>query len=355
MNLRLRLPGLRSRTALLAALGVVVVAAGSGAGLYVYSRAHQPQPQTATHNVKAAPTPAPVGEQTVAEPKQAVLLTVVSTKPVDGTFGIAPNSPITLLFNLAVNPTAVKSLLSVRVSAYGSDTSIPGKFLQGTKPQEIVFKPTSSFDFGSSVSVTLLRGLKSLDGAELSNDYSFGFTTLAGPQTVIFVTGPWRARLVNAMSGHPIILGIETGDNVPPHAAIKTYKATAKDLLAALVYNSSKDGYTTYVDPHIDTRSMRLVDNGGTTLTASGARVTTVQTGVDVTIIQPDGIYLILAADANGQYGSAWVDFSRYGVLLRQDDQKVVMAGQDLMTGETTPTFNVTLYNLLNGVHSKLT
>src|SRR5947209_1609790 len=129
MNLRLRLPGLRSRTALIAALGVVVVAAGSG-GLYVYTRAHQPQPPTATHQVTAAPTPEHVGEQTVVEPKQAVLLPVVSTKPLDATFGIAPTTPITLLFNLPVNASAVKNLLAVRVSAYGDDTNVPGKFLQ---------------------------------------------------------------------------------------------------------------------------------------------------------------------------------------------------------------------------------
>jgi Bacterial Ig-like domain/Alpha-2-macroglobulin bait region domain len=354
VNPRLWIPGIGGSNVLVAALGVIVMAAGSGVGLYAYSRAHQPLEQTAAPNVKAPPTPAPVGQQAPAQLAQAVLLTVVSTKPLDGTSGIATNTPITFLFNLAVTPSAVKNLLAVRASDYG-DANVSGKFLPGTKPQEVVFKPTSSFGFGSSVVVTLRSGLRSLDGAELSNDYSFGFTTVAGPQTVLFDNGQRRVRLVNALSGRPITLGIETGDHVPPHMSIKTYKATAKDLLAGLVYSTSKDGYASYLDKNIDTTSMRLVDNGGTTLRASGARVTTVQSGVDVTIIQPDGIYLILAADANGQYGAAWVDFSRYGVLLRQDDQKVVMAGEDLITGETTPTFNVTFYNLANGVHSKLT
>jgi hypothetical protein len=337
---------------LIAALGAVVIAVGSGLGIYLDSRAHPPL-QQGTRSAKSAPTPAPVGAQTPVQPQQAVLLTVVSSKPADRSSGIATNTSITLLFNLAVNPSAVKSLLTVRASEYG-DAGVSGKFSQGTKPQEVLFKPASSFASGSSVIVTLRGGLKSLDGAELSNDYSFGFTTVAEPQSVIFNTGQRLARLVNVASGHPITLRIETGNTVPAHTAIRTYKATAKDLLAALVYGTSNDGYTSYLDKHIDTTSMRLVDNGGTTLTASGARVTTVQSGVDVTIMQPDGIYLILAADANGQYGAAWVDFSRYGVLLRQDDQKVVMAGQDLMTGETKPTFNVTFYNLLNGVHAKL-
>ncbi len=345
-------PGPRRRNVLIAALGVVVIAVGSGGGIYVYSRAHRPVQQPAARN-GAAPTPAPVGAQTVDDSQQAVLLSVVSTNPVDGNTGIAPNTSITLLFNLGVDPIAVKSLLSVRASA-SQNTSVSGTFVQGPKPQEVVFKPASSFDFGSSVIVTLRSGLKSLDGAELSNDYSFSFTTVARPQSVTFFNGNRRARLVNATSGHPITLRIESGGNVPAQTTIKTYTATAKDLLAALVYGTSKDGYTSYVDGYIDTTSMRPVDNGGTTLTASSARTTAVQTGVDVTVSQPDGIYLILAADANGQYGAAWVDFSRYGVVLRQDDQKVVMAGEDLITGETSPTFTVTFYNLLNGVHPKL-
>jgi uncharacterized protein YfaS (alpha-2-macroglobulin family) len=344
-------PGPRRRNVLIAALGVVVIAVGSGVGIYVYSRAHRPVQQPVARN-GAAPTPAPVGAQTVADSQQAVLLSVVSTKPVAGTTGVAPDTSITLLFNLGVDPTAAKSLLSVRASA--QDTSVSGTFLRGTKLEEVVFKPASSFAFASSVIVTLRSGLKSLDGAELSNDYSFSFTTVAGPQSVTFFHGYNPARLVNATSGHPITLRIETGENVPSQTTIKTYKATAKDLLAGLVYGTSKDGYTSYLVKYIDTTSMRLVDNGGTTLTASGARTTTVQTGVNVTVSQPDGIYLIVAADANGQYGAAWVDFSRYGVLLRQDDQKVVVAGQDLIGGQTTPNFNISFYNLLNGVHLKL-
>jgi uncharacterized protein YfaS (alpha-2-macroglobulin family) len=41
-----------------------------------------------------------------------------------------------------------------------------------------------------------------------------------------------------------------------------------------------------------------------------------------------------------------WLDVSKYGVLLRQDDQRIVVAGQDLTTGDSSPTFNLTFYSL---------
>lgn len=357
MNLPFWLRGSHQRKVLIAAVGVIVIAVSSGVGIYVYSRAHPSLQRPALRN-GAAPTPAPVGAQSVAESQQAVLLSVVSTKPADGTSGIATNTAITLLFNLAVNPAAAKGMVLVRAS----NTNISGTFVQGTKPQEVVFKPATSFANGSSVVITLRSGLKSVDGAELSNDYSFSFTTVPPPNTVSFFNGQQLARLVSAPSGHPITLGIGglVGDQgqpipFPSSFSIKTYKATAKDLLAALVYGTTKDGYARYLDQEIDIRSMRLVDNGGVALTASGARVNDLAHADSITISQPPGIYLVLVSDANGQYGSAWIDFSRYGIIIRQDDQKVVMAGEDLVTGDTTPAFNVTFWNLLNGVHSKLT
>src|SRR3989442_4434997 len=117
------------RNVLIAVLGVVVIGAGSGVGIYLQSRAHHPMPQSATRNVSAAPTAVPVGVTTVVEPKQAVTLTVVSTKPGNGSAAIPLESGITLAFNLAVNPAAVKSFLSIQA------TNSPAPILAGTVGQ----------------------------------------------------------------------------------------------------------------------------------------------------------------------------------------------------------------------------
>jgi len=346
MNRVLRILG--RRKAVSAALGVIVLAAGSGVGIYLVSRTHPSLNQTATRNVNAAPTAVPVGVTTVAEPKQAVTLTVLSTTPGNGSSAIPLESPITVAFNLAVNPAAVNSFLSVQATN-STTPAAGGTISQGKTPTEVVFKPSAKFGFGTSVYVTIRGGLTSLDGAALNNDYTFTFTTTPDPRSVLFIAGYAEARLLSGQSGRPVSLTVQKGDAVPAGISIKTYQASAKDLLAALVYSANA-----YANNPINTSSMRLVDNGGTSVTSSGTRTTTVANGVEVTVSQPDGIYLIVAADDSSQYGAAWIDISRYGVLLRQDDQRVVVAGEDLTTGATTPSFNITFYNLLNGVHPKL-
>src|SRR5437773_6713268 len=142
------------RNVLIAALGVVVIAAGSGVGIYLQSRAHRALPQSATRNVSAAPTAVPVGVTTVVEPKQAVTLTVVSTKPGNGTAAIPLERGMTLAFNLAVNPAAVKSFLSMQA------TNSPAPIVSATAGHaktatESVFKPSAKIACGSSVNVTV--------------------------------------------------------------------------------------------------------------------------------------------------------------------------------------------------------
>src|SRR3989475_709723 len=250
------------RNVLIAVLGVVVIGAGSGVGIYLQSRAHHSLPQSATRNLNAGPTARPVGVTTVAEPKQAVTLTVVTTKPGNGSAAIPLESGITLAFSLAVNPAAVKSFLSIQATNSPAPI-VAGTVGQGKTATEVVFKPSAKFDCVTSVNVTVRGGLTSLDGAALNNDYSFTFTTLADPRSVLFMAGYGEARLVNGQSGRPLTLTIQKGDAVPAGIAIKTYQASAKDLLAGLVYSTNG-----YANNPIDTSSMRLVDNGGTSGTA---------------------------------------------------------------------------------------
>ena len=347
-----RIPGVRQRNVVIASIGVAVIAIGSGVGVYLDSRAHPPLQQEARY-VAAKPTPPVVGTTTVALPQQAVILALVSSVPADGSESVPLNAGITVSFNLAVTPAAAKSFISVRSSTSGA-TNLAGKLAQGKTPQDVVFTPSTSFGYGSAVIVMLRHGLASRDGTQLSNDVGFSFTTTLEPETVNF-----DSRLVGAPAGRPVTLGIQVGaqmsdQGAPANFTLKTYKASVKDLLAALVYTGGTDSYQAYVDTPIDTRSMTLVGNGGTSLTASGARVTDVAAADSVTISQPPGIYLILAMDGDRQAGSAWVDISRYGVILRQDDQRVVVAGQDLINGDTTPKFDITFYSLRDGVHQKL-
>jgi uncharacterized protein YfaS (alpha-2-macroglobulin family) len=339
------------RPVMIASAAVVIVAIAAGAGVYFASR-HNLQPK-ATGHVGPAPSVAPAGSTAVATPKQAVVLTIVKTVPQAGSSGNAVTTPITLDFNLPVDPASVKSYLGV-IGATGAGgaaaPTVNGTLTQGAGPEEVIFKPSGSFPTGATVQVTVRGGLLSVDGSGLANDYAFSFTTVPSPRTVTFLSASEMVRLVNAAPGQPVNLTIQAGEGLSGNVVLKTYKASVQDLLAAFVYGSSG-----YGDKAVDTSAMTPVDNGGTTMTASGARTSVVQDSVGVTVSQPDGLYVVVAADSAGQYGAVWVNFSRYAVLLRQDDQRVVVAGEDLTTGEATAQFAITFYNLLNGVHVKAT
>ena len=343
MNPWFRFFGLRSVQFVGAA--ILITAIGAGVGVYVGTRPHVQT--TSARHVGPAPSVAPPGTTAVATPQQSVVLAVVKTVPAAGSAGNAVDTKITLDFNLPVDPTTVNSFLGV-VSTGSTNGTVGGTLAQGGTPQEVVFRPSPSFATNVTVQVTLRGGLQSIDGSALGSNYNFSFATVPSPRTVTFLSNYEQVRLVNAASGQPVILSIQAGGGLSSSVTLKTYRASVQDMLGAFVYANGG-----YPDRAVDVSTMTPVENGGTTITASGARLSTVQDQAGVTVSQPDGLYVVVAADQSGQYGAVWINFSRYAILLRQDDQRVIVAGEDLTTGEATAQFAITFYNLLNGVHVK--
>ncbi|TMD71187.1 MAG: hypothetical protein E6I81_11580 [Chloroflexi bacterium] len=319
----------RSRMALVAA-GVGVAVAASGVGIYIHFL-RQPHPHLSAPPVTAVGSTS-TGSTTVGQAPSAEFLTVVTTNPAANAIGAAVNSPITVGFNLPVDPASVRNFYSVL-------PAIQGTFTQGNAATDVVFTPSASFAAGSSVNVVIRQGLTSRDGFALQNDFSLSFSTQVSDQSVSFLSGYQVATLVNAQSGRNVTITVQIGDQVPPDVALQTYRAGVATLLPALTHSVSGQ-YTT--NP-VDTGLMHLVDTKSN-----------VKNNDQITISQPDGIYAIVAVSARGQHGTIWVDFSHYGVLLRQDDQKVVVAGQNLSTGDTSPTFTIAFYNLTEKVQKVL-
>jgi hypothetical protein len=319
------------------ALVAVLVLSVAGIGLYLNLRA---QPQAATPSAgsptpiptRAAPSVPAVGQQTDTTAAKVEVLTVVATSPTSGSTGADANTAIDQTFNLPVDPAAAEIYFSAL-------PTVPGTFSQGPTPQDIVFTPSGTFGPGSSVNVVLRKGYSSRDGYALQDDYTFSFITAVSSQDVVFQVGAQLARFYNAQSGHSASVTLQFGDGVPSDLALETFRATSADLLAAQVH----DVNGAYLDQPIATAGMESVAKED------------VVNGGSYTISEPDGIYLLLAADSRGQYGAMWLDFSRFGVILRQDDQKIVVAGEDLTTGATTPAFDITFFNLQGGVQTVLT
>ncbi len=315
----------RSRLVVVAVLVVVLVGA-SAAGVYVFKQSRL----TSSHGIAAASRPsAPpsitVGKQTVKSTAATEFLAVASTNPAANATGVALSAPITVAFNLPVDPEAAGNSINIL-------PAVPGAWAQGQSDAEVRFTPTNGYPAGTSVSVVVHSGFTSRAGFALQGDYQFAFVTEVGSGGLLFqVQNGQVAKLLNIAAGRTADITLQTGDGVPGDILIKTYRASINDLLSGLVYDTGRS----YSDAPIDTSRLQLVNSQGP-----------YKNGDQFSITQPDGIYLVLAANASTQYGSLWVDVSKYGVLMRQDDQRIVVAGEDLASGDTTPTFLITFYTL---------
>ena len=182
---------LRSRI-LVVAIVVVVLVGGSAAGIYIHSRSNQ----TSQHTIPAAARPsAPpsinVGAQTVKSTAAAEFLGVASTSPAANTTGVALNAPITIAFNLPVDPDTAGNSINIL-------PAITGTWAQGQTNAEVRFTPSALYTAGTSVSVVIHSGFTSRDGFALKGDYQFGFVTQVGSADVLFQTDNGTvARLLN--------------------------------------------------------------------------------------------------------------------------------------------------------------
>ena len=308
---------------LMAVIAIVLIGATAG-GYYLYSRSSHTSRSTIPAAARpSAPPSISVGTQTTQKTAAAEFLTIASTNPAPNATGVALNAPITVNFNLPVDPEAVGKSANIL-------PAVAGTWAQGPTDASAVFTPTANYNAGAPVSMVIHSGLASRDGFALETDFQVAFVTQV-VNGVVFQSGYNVATVLNAQSGKPVKITMSLGDQVPNDISIQTYKASINDVLSALVYGND---YTYPVTP-IDVSHLQLVDTKGP-----------IKNNDEITVTQPDGIYLLVATDPSGQYGRMWLDVTKYGLLLRQDDQRIVVVGQDLTTGDNTPTFNLTFYTL---------
>jgi uncharacterized protein YfaS (alpha-2-macroglobulin family) len=308
---------------ILGALAIVLIG-GTAGGYYLYSRSsHTSQSTIPAAARPSAPPSISVGTQTTQKTAAAEFLTIAGTNPAPNATGVALNAPITITFNLPVDAEAVGKSANIL-------PDIAGTWAQGPTDASAVFTPTTTYNAGAPVSMVIHAGLASRDGFALETDFQVAFVTQV-VDGVLFQSGYNVAKVLNAQSGQPVKITLGLGDQVPNDISIQTYKASINDLLSALVYGND-DAYS--VTP-IDVSHLQRL----------GTKAP-IKNNDEITVTQPDGIYLLVASDSGGQFGRMWLDVTKYGVLLRQDDQRIVVVGQDLTTGDSSPTFNLTFYTL---------
>lgn len=280
---------------------------------------------------------APLDTATVQFHAKTVAFKVISTSPKENQLNVAPTSSITIQFSQPVNPQKLLGNLFLT-------PSVAGKYTRGKTSSQVVFTPNVPFAQGTKVQVMLNGTFQSARGSQLGPDLSYNFTTALPQDQVLFQdSNGLYETLSSAKDGERQAYTLEFGSDVAPGATVTLYKSDMAHLLKSLVYkNDESAGFADpqYVDDPIDTSAMTALN------TQTGANNSS-----SFNVTEQGGIYLAAVTDTKGnQLGHVWIDYSDFGVLARQDDQKLLLDAQNF-TDSSDVAASVTLYNLENGVN----
>lgn len=264
---------------------------------------------------------------------EAQELAVVATAP-QGNFN-SINSKISITFNLPVQAHHAEQYISI-------SPPVQATVSQGGKPEQVVITPTTPFAPGMFVTVGIRAGLASDNGKKLLSDYSFGFGTRQNDNTINFLYKDWPGRVMSFQAGKAQELRLSVGGLVK-NPSVKLYKASADMLVNSLVYNIDEQDakyknnpyYGIYGDTIFDTTSLEMVQE-----------FKAVDDATMITLPGQTGLFLLVAYDGQTPLTNAWVSFNKIGVHLRQDDQSVYIATQNLETQKPESGVGVTLYSL---------
>ncbi len=254
--------------------------------------------------------------------KKADYLAIVSTSPTGTTQNVRPR--IAIKFNLPVTAHHINEYFTV--APY-----LKGQVVQGSSPEEVFFEPEDRFAPGTIVTVLLKAGLPSDAGKKLLNDYSFTFNIAYDANTISFTNNDWAGKFMSfqASKGADITLKVGEGIKSP---GLKIYKADSSLLLNSLVYSSTS---RTYLEKPVDIKKLTLLKDFGE-----------IKNDQKLNFKEEVGIYYFEGSENGSPISSAWIALNETAIHLRQDDQKVYLAAQNLGTGAPDGAIDLTFYEL---------
>lgn len=261
---------------------------------------------------------------------------LLSTIPSKDATSVDVMTSVHLNFSQPVDPEKLKSNLFIT-------PKVDGTFKQGKTSNEALFVPAKPFEKGTKVTVMLNGTYQSKSGAKLGAPYMYGFTTSIPADGVSFEDqhGLYD-QLTSLPSGEKETYKIHVGEMIKSKVSVRLYKGSIDRLLKTLIYeNVTTNGYTSpsYSNLSVSTDGLEPVGSA-----------TDVSDGSSFGVQQSDGLYVAVATDASGnELGFSWINFSSFGVLLRQDDQKVIYSAQNFSDGSDVSA-TVKFYNLNKSV-----
>ena len=199
---------------------------------------------------------------------------------------------------------------------------IPGRFDQGGSETEIRFVPEWQFESGINYTVTIKANLASKIGSKLQEDFTrvlaLGFSA---DDFKILKNGQF-SLLQSVQQSDLSALRTQVGTNVKD-ANLKIFKAnkpeniiSAITAFSAPVFGEEKPVVVTNLVDYSLVKSQEKVAHNAA-----------------VEIPAAVGVYLVQTLKGTEVYSQVWVTVNTFGVYFRQDDQKFIVAAQDLGSG----------------------
>jgi len=300
---------------------VLIVCIGGGLGTWALTGMHVHQTKQTTKAFSLTITP----------------FKLVSTVPAENATNVNTSSDVTLNFSQPVKPNRLINNMFLT-------PKVTGTYAQGSNKDQVIFKPAVPFSQGTKVTVMINGTVQSARGSKLGAAHEYSFSTSIPDNEVIFQDqGGLYDQVTSLASGQKEAYSLQLGSSIGAGAAVTLYKGTVGDLLHSLVYaNTTTDGVTTpsFSDLSVSTSGLQAI--------SKQPNITNNET---YNVQEPDGLYVAVATNATGkEVGFVWVDFSKFGVLIRQDDQKAVLDAQ-LFSNAQDVAANVKFYNLNDSVN----
>jgi uncharacterized protein YfaS (alpha-2-macroglobulin family) len=255
------------------------------------------------------------------------------------------NSEIEVEFNFAVSAHHAEEFISIYPRP-------EGRWEQGPSANVIVFKPVRSYYPGSRMEVVLKEGLPSDDGKKLATEYRFEFSINLEGQDMQFQRGTYAYHMTGFSADEGMQFTVGLGSELKEPRAVLYRVPNESYMLQDLAYPTQEARnilYSDYVDYTPPVKDFSQVADYN------------VKESTNLAYKGDPGIYYLAGFDGDKVVTDTWVMLNRTGVFFRQDDKRIVLAAQNLATGEEVRNVAVNLYamsgkagvirsNIINGI-----
>lgn len=245
-----------------------------------------------------------------------------------GTQTLPPGHSIIMHFTQPVNGQGLANYFELT-------PSVTGEFVQDLNRTTVQFVPTYPLVTGVNYVVKIKAGLNSELGKTLVEDFTkviaLGFTA----EDFKIVKNNRFALFQSVALNNPEVLRTQIGSLVEK-PSLKIYQANDPEDIIRDALSQSRGAYGN-TNPQVPQPTF------STTLISS---LDNIEHGTPVPLPKQVGLYLIETYKNNEKHGHVWVSLNTIGAHFRQDDQKYILAAQDLNTGEPLSNLELTSYTV---------